>query len=144
MQHAAVTVATPSARNICGPRDDELGFGGRALKGFLNLGLLISRKLKLEIETLSKEDHAFPEFSRLWFGKGRVSSLVRTDTAMSTSLVLLCGVLVAGTGIGTQAAWTSSGIGRTPRQIMALSAGAKVSRPLHAGGPFGAPIARRI
>ena len=63
---------------------------------------------------------------------------------MSTGLVLLCGVLAAGTGIGTQAAWTSTGIGRTPRQIMALSAGAKVSRPLHARGPFGAPISRRI
>ena len=55
---------------------------------------------------------------------------------MSTGLVLLCGVLAAGTGIGTQAAWTSTGIGRTPRQIMALSAGAKVSRPLLARGPF--------
>ena len=70
MQHAAVTVATPSARNICGPREpgtqtptatptdhavhalaarggagpnavDELGFGGRALKG-------IAKKLKLD------------------------------------------------------------------------------------------------
>ena len=102
--------------------------------------------LKLEIECLG--NHSFPEFSRLWLAKvdsdRRVSSLVCMDTAMSTSLVLLCGVLAAGTGIGTQAAWTSSGIGRTPRQIMALSAGAKVSRPLHAGGPFGAPIARRI
>ena len=86
----------------------------------------------------------FQNFRGCGSAKVGVSSRDRTDTAMSTSLVLLCGVLAAGTGIGTQAAWTSSGIGRTPRQIMALSAGAKVSRPLHAGGPFGAPIARRI